>query len=115
MARPLLGGTPATGALAPPATHVRSGARAPVPAVVPSLVVLAWVLLLAPLVSHLPMAALAGLLMVIAWNMLEIRHVRHMLAVAPRSDVFVLVTCYVLTVVFDMVLAVGVGVVAASF
>src|SRR6185369_2776083 len=58
---------------------------------------------------------LAGLLMVIAWNMLEIRHVRHMLAVAPRSDVFVLVTCYVLTVVFDMVLAVGVGVVAASF
>jgi SulP family sulfate permease len=53
--------------------------------------------------------------MLIAWNMLELRHIERMLRVAPRSDVLVLVTCYVLTVVFDMVLAVGVGVVLASF
>ena len=72
-------------------------------------------LVLAPLVAHLPMASLAALLLLVAWNMSEIRHVRHMLAVAPRSDVFVLVTCYVLTVVFDMVLAVSVGVVLAAF
>jgi SulP family sulfate permease len=115
IAAPFFGGIAATGALARTATNVRSGARSPIAAVVHALVVLASVLLLAPLVSQLPMAALAGLLMVIAWNMLEIRHIQHMLAVAPRSDVFVLVTCYVLTVVFDMVLAVGVGVVAASF
>jgi SulP family sulfate permease len=112
---PFFGGIAATGALARTATNVRAGARSPVAAVVHSVVVLASVLVLAPLVAYLPMASLAALLMLIAWNMLELRHVEHMLRVAPRSDVLVLVTCFVLTVVFDMVLAVGVGVVLASF
>jgi SulP family sulfate permease len=112
---PFFGGIAATGALARTATNVRSGARSPVASVVHAIVVLASVLVLAPLVAHLPMASLAALLMVIAWNMLEVRQVEHMARVAPRSDVVVLVTCYLLTVVFDMVLAVGVGVVLASF
>jgi SulP family sulfate permease len=86
-----------------------------VASVVHSFVVLASVIVLAPLVGHLPMASLAALLVLIAWNMLELRHIEHMLLVGPRSDVFVLLVCYVLTVVFDMVLAVGVGVVLASF
>jgi sulfate permease, SulP family len=77
--------------------------------------VLASVLLLAPIVAHLPMASLAALLLLVAWNMAEIRQIRHMIRVAPRSDVFVLLTCYVLTVAFDMVLAVSVGVVLAAF
>jgi SulP family sulfate permease len=112
---PFFGGIAATGALARTATNVRSGGRSPIASIVHALVVLASVLVFAPLVAHLPMASLAALLMLVAWNMLEVRQVEHMVRVAPRSDVVVLVTCYVLTVVFDMVLAVGVGVVLASF
>lgn len=112
---PFFGGIAATGALARTATNVRSGARSPIACVVHALVVLASVLLLAPVMAHLPMASLAALLLLVAWNMAEIRHVRHMIRVAPRSDVFVLLACYVLTVAFDMVLAVSVGVVLAAF
>ena len=112
---PFFGGIAATGALARTATNVRSGARSPIASVVHALVVLASVLVLAPLVSHLPMASLAALLVLVAWNMLEFRHVEHMVRVAPRSDLFVLFTCYALTVLVDMVLAVSVGVVLASF
>ena len=67
----------------------------------------------APLVAG-TMAALAGLLLVVAWNMSEARHFLHVARVAPRSDAIVLLTCFVLTVVFDMVLAVSVGVVLAA-
>src|SRR5262249_48776159 len=61
-----------------------------------------------------PMASLAAVLFLVAWNMAEIRHVGHVLRVAPRSDVLVLVTCYVLTVAVDMVSAVSVGGVLAA-
>jgi SulP family sulfate permease len=72
------------------------------------------VVLLAPLVAFVPMAALAALLLRVAWNMAEPRHFLRVLRVGPRSDVFVLVTCYGLTVAFDMVIAVSVGVVLAA-
>ncbi len=104
----------ATGALARTATNIRAGARSPLAAVVHAAVVLASILLLAHIVSYVPMASLAALLLVIAWNMSEVRHMAHVLRVAPKSDVFVLVTCYVLTVAFDMVLAVSVGIVLAA-
>src|SRR6202034_3089004 len=61
-----------------------------------------------------PMASLGALLLLVAWNMSELRHFRHILKVAPRSDVLVLLTCYGLTVAFDMVVAVSVGVVLAA-
>jgi SulP family sulfate permease len=112
---PFFGGIAATGALARTATNIRSGARSPVAAVVHAGVVLGAIVALAPLVAHLPMGSLAALLLLVAWNMSDRQHVAHMLRVAPRSDVFVLVTCFALTVVFDMVLAVGVGVVLAAF
>ncbi len=114
LAAPFFGGIAATGALARTATIIRAGARSPVAAVVHALVVLACVLLFAGLVSHVPMASLAALLLVVAWNMSEVRHVGHVLRVAPKSDVFVLLVCYGLTVVFDMVLAVSVGIVLAA-
>ena len=60
------------------------------------------------------MAGLAALLLLVAWNMSEVKHFAHILRVAPRSDALVLVTCFVLTVVFDMVVAVSVGVVLAA-
>jgi sulfate permease, SulP family len=111
---PFFGGIAATGALARTATNVRAGARSPIAAVVHSLVVLAAVVLLAPLVAYVPMASLAGLLLLVAWNMSEAKHFWHVVRVAPRSDVAVLVTCYLLTVFFDMIVAVSVGVVAAA-
>ena len=111
---PFFGGIAATGALARTATNIRAGARSPVAAAVHSLVVLACILILARIVSYVPMASLAALLLVIAWNMSELRHMAHVLRVAPKSDVFVLVTCYVLTVAFDMVIAVTVGIVLAA-
>ena len=111
---PFFGGIAATGALARTATNVRAGARSPISAVVHSLVVLLAILLVAPLVSYVPMASLAGLLMLVAWNMSEARHFINILRIAPKSDVIVLLLCYVLTVVFDMVIAVSFGVVLAA-
>jgi SulP family sulfate permease len=111
---PLFGGIAATGAIARTATNVRSGARSPVAAMTHAVTVLLAVLLLAPLIAYLPMASLAALLLIVAWNMSEVRHFMHTLRVAPRSDVAVLLTCYALTVLVDMVVAVGVGVVLAA-
>jgi sulfate permease, SulP family len=107
---PFLGGIPATGAIARTATNIRAGARSPIAAIVHALTVLAAVLVLAPLIGYLPMAGLAALLLLVAWNMSEVKHFGHILRVAPRSDALVLITCFGLTVVFDMMVAVSVGV-----
>jgi SulP family sulfate permease len=111
---PFFGGIAVTGALARTATNIRAGATSPIAAVIHSLFVLAAVLVAAPLVAYVPMAALAALLLLVAWNMGDVRHFVHTLRVAPRSDVAVLLTCFFLTVVFDMVVAIGVGVVLAA-
>ncbi len=111
---PLFGGIAATGALARTATAIRAGARSPFAAVTHALVVFAAMVFLAPLVAYIPMASLAALLLLVAWNMSEIRHFAGVLRIAPRSDVFVLLTCFVLTVVFDMVWAVSVGFLLAA-
>jgi sulfate permease, SulP family len=111
---PLFGGIPATGAIARTATNIRSGARSPVAAMTHALVVLLAVIALAPLIGYLPMAALAALLLLVAYNMSEVKHFAHVVRVAPKSDVTVLLTCYGLTVVFDMVIAVTVGIVLAA-
>lgn len=111
---PFFGGIPATGAIARTATNIRAGARSPIAAVVHAVTVLAAVLALAPLLGRLPMAALAALLLLVAWNMSDAHHVVRTLRVAPRSDVAVLLTCYGLTVFFDMVIGVSVGMVLAA-
>ena len=111
---PLFGGITATAAIARSATNVRSGASSPLAAIIHSLVVLLAMVLLAPLFSYLPMAALAALLVIVAWNMSEAGHVLHTLRIAPRSDVLVLLTCLSLTVLFDMVMAVAVGLLLAA-
>lgn len=111
---PFFGGMTATAAIARTATNVRSGARSPVAALVHAGVVLLALVSLAGLLGYVPMSALAALLLVVAWNMAEVPHVINMARRAPASDVIVLFTCFGLTVLFDMVLAVGVGVVLAS-
>ncbi len=111
---PFFGGIAATGALARTATNIRAGARSPFAAAMHSVFVLACTLALAPLVSYLPMAALAALLIIVARNMSEARHFLRLARIAPRHDVLVMMTCFILTVVFDMVIAVTVGVVLAA-
>jgi SulP family sulfate permease len=111
---PFFGGIPATGAIARTATNFRYGGRTPIAAMTHALTILLAILLLAPLIRFLPMASLAALLLLVAWNMSEAEHFLHTLKVAPKSDVAVLLTCYFLTVVFDMVIAVTVGIMLAS-
>jgi sulfate permease, SulP family len=114
---PFFGGITATAAIARTATSIRSGARSPIAAVVHSLVVLLAVVSLAGPLGHVPMSALAALLFVIAWNMSEPRLFVRTVRSAPRGDVAILLTCFLLTVLFDMVLAVavGIGLAAALF
>ena len=111
---PLFGGITATAAIARSAANVRAGAFSPLSAMLHALVVLLAMLFLAPLFSYLPMAALASLLLMVAWNMSEPKQVIHTLKIAPRNDILVLLTCLILTVLFDMVLAVGVGLLLAA-
>ncbi|MCM2250620.1 MAG: SulP family inorganic anion transporter, partial [Geothrix sp.] len=111
---PFFGGIPATGAIARTATNFRFGGRTPVAAMAHALTILLAILALAPLIRFLPMASLAALLLLVAWNMSEAEHFIHTLKVAPKSDVAVLLTCFFLTVVFDMVIAVTVGIMLAS-
>ncbi len=111
---PFFGGIAATGALARTATNIRAGAQSPLSSVIHSVFILACTIALAPLVAYLPMAALAALMLIVAKNMSEARHFVRLTRIAPRPDVFVLWTCFGLTVVFDMVIAVSVGVVLAA-
>ncbi len=112
---PFFGGIACTGAIARTATGIRYGSRSPFATVIHALVILIAVLSLAPLISWLPMASLAALLVMVAWNMADAKHFGHIVRVAPKSDVAVLLVCYALTVVFDMVVAVTAGIVLAAF
>ena len=114
MVGPFVGGFAATGAIARTAINVRAGARSPLAAITHSVFLLAAVVALAPALGHLPMASLAALLLVVAWNMSEARHFVHTVRRAPRSDVAVLLACFGLTIVFDMVVAVTAGIVLSS-
>jgi SulP family sulfate permease len=111
---PFFGGIAATGAIARTAANVRSGGRTPIAAVAHAVFVLFAVLLLAPLLGYLPMASLAALLIIVAWNMSDARHFAHVVRVAPKSDIAVLLACFGLTVFFDMVVAVTAGIVLSA-
>jgi SulP family sulfate permease len=82
--------------------------------VIHSLFLLASIVLLAGVLGYVPMAGMAALLLVVAWNMSDARHFTRIMRIAPRSDVVVLLVCFVLTVAYDMVVAVVVGVVLAA-
>jgi sulfate permease, SulP family len=110
---PLLGGMPATGALARTATNIRSGGRTPLSGVAQALVLLLIGLFAAPLVGRIPMAVLSGILTLVAWNMGnwstffgEFR--------GPRSDLAVLLSTFALTVFVDLIVAIEVGMVLAA-
>lgn len=114
LASPLFGGIAATGAIARTAVNVRAGAVSPIAALVHALFLLSAIVLLAPWLGTLPMASLAALLVMVAWRMGDFPHVARMIRDAPRGDAAVMLACMLLTVAFDMIVAVTVGLAMAS-
>ncbi len=114
MIAPLFGGIPATAAIARTSANVRAGGSSPLSSVTHSVFILIAIVSLAPMLAYIPMASMAALLLVIAWNMADAKHFIRTLTVAPKNDVLVLLTCFTLTVLFDMTIAVGVGISLAA-
>lgn len=110
IAAPLFGGIPSSSAIARTIANVKLGASLPLAGIVHSVFILLSILLLAPLLSYIPMAAIAALLLMVAWNMTEARHLMRTLRVAPRDDAIVLLLCILLTVLFDITVAVAIAV-----
>lgn len=110
----LFGGIPATGAIARTAANVKNGGRTPVAGIVHSIVVLIILLVLMPYASLIPMPTIAAILFIVAYNMCGWRNIRNTIKTAPKSDIAVLCVTLVFTVIFDLVVAIGVGLVLAS-
>lgn len=106
---PFFGGIPATAALARTAANIRAGGSTPLASVVHALFIVVAMLLIADLLAYIPMASMAALLVMVAWNMSDAKLFMQTLKTAPRDDVAILLGCFGLTVLFDMTLAVGVG------
>lgn len=114
LAAGFFGGMPATGAIARTAVNVRSGARTRVSSITHSLVLLGVVSVGAAVVSQIPLAALAGVLMVTATRMVSLTRVRHILRTS-HSEAWIFATTALITVSFDLIYAVGIGILAAAF
>lgn len=110
----LFGGIPATGAIARTATNVKNGGRTPIAGIVHSLILLAIMLLFGPYAKLIPLSCLAGILMVIAYHMSEWMQFKSILK-GNRMDVIILLTTFFLTVIFDLVIAIEIGMVLSSF
>ena len=111
----LFGGIPATGAIARTAANVKNGGRTPVAGIVHAITLLLILLFLLPYASKIPMSCLAAILIMVAYNMSGWRTFAHMLKTAPKSDIAVLLTTFLLTVFFDLVVAIEIGMVLAAF
>ncbi|MBN6711471.1 C4-dicarboxylic acid transporter DauA [Haemophilus haemoglobinophilus] len=114
IASPFLGGITATAAIARSAANVKSGAVSPISSVVHALLVLFSLLFFAKALSYLPLSSMAALLLVVAWNMANVGQIVQLIRRSGPNEIAVLLTCLVLTVIFDMVIAITVGVLLAS-
>ncbi len=112
MVSPLIGGIPATGAIARTMTNINNGGRTPVAGIAHAIVLALIYLFLMPLVQYIPMSCLAGVLVVVSYNMSEWRSFKAILK-NPKSDIIVLLVTFFLTVVFDLTVAIEVGVLIA--
>jgi len=110
----LFGGIPATGAIARTVANIKNGGRTPVAGIVHSVVLLLIVLLFMPFAKMIPLTALAAVLLVVAYNMCEWRSFVGLLK-APKSDIAILLVTFFMTVLFDLVVAIEVGIVLAAF
>lgn len=111
---PFFGGITATAAIARSATNFKVGAQSPIASIVHSSVVLLGLVALTSILAYLPMPAMAALLLVVAWNMSEAPKIKRMIARSPSNDVIVFLVCFLLTIFFDMVIAITAGIVLAS-
>lgn len=109
---PLFGGIPATGAIARTMTNINNGGRTPVAGIIHALVLLLILLFLMPLAQYIPMACLAGVLVIVSYNMSEWRTFKALLK-NPKSDVTVLLITFFLTIIFDLTIAIEVGLIIA--
>ena len=110
----LFGGIPATGAIARTAANVKNGGRTPIAGMVHAVVLLLILVVLMPFAGMIPMPTIAAILFMVAYNMSEWRHFVHLCKTAPKSDIIVLVLTFALTVLFDLVVAISVGMVLAA-
>lgn len=110
----LFGGIPATGAIARTAANVKNGGRTPIAGMVHSVTLLVILLVLMPTAALIPMTTLAAVLIVVAWNMCDWSTFFRLVRTAPKSDIIVLVGTFLLTVIFDLVVAIEVGIVVSA-
>ena len=109
----IFGGIPATGAIARTATNIKAGGKTPVAGIIHAITLMLLLLFLAPLAKRIPLSCLAGILVVVSYNMSELDHFLDIFK-APRSDVVVLLTTFLLTVLVDLTVAVQIGLVLAA-
>ncbi|MCR4690456.1 MAG: STAS domain-containing protein [Lachnospiraceae bacterium] len=109
----LFGGIPATGAIARTAANIKNGGRTPVAGMVHSIVLVLVLVLLMPYAALIPMPTIAAILFMVAYNMCQWRTFVHLCKTAPKSDIIVLVVTFILTVVFDLVVAIEFGMIMA--
>lgn len=109
---PFFGGIPVTGAIARTMTNINNGGRSPIAGIIHAFVLLLILLFLAPLTKHIPMACLAGVLVMVAYNMFGVRTVKGMLR-NPKSDISVLLLTFLLTVLFNLTIAIEIGLLLA--
>ncbi len=110
----LFGGIPATGAIARTAANVKNGGRTPIAGMVHSVTLLVILLVLMPTAALIPMTTLAAVLIVVAWNMCDWSTFFRLVRTAPKSDIIVLAGTFLLTVIFDLVVAIEVGIVVSA-
>lgn len=110
----LFGGIPATGAIARTAANIKNGGRTPVAGMVHAVTLLLILVVLMPYAALIPMPAIAAILFMVAYNMSEWREFVHLCKTSPKSDILVLILTFVLTVVFDLVVAIEVGMLLAA-
>ena len=111
---PFFGGITATAAIARSAANVRAGGTSPIASIIHALVVLLAILVLAPFLSLLPLSSMAALLLMVAYNMSDLKGVTKTVKTVPKGDVLILVICVLLTVFFDMVVAIAFGCIMAA-
>ena len=109
----LFGGIPATGAIARTAANINNGGKTPISGIVHAIVLLLILVFLMPYAALIPMPTIAAILFVVAYNMSQWRPIVRLIKTAPKSDIFVMLLTFILTVVFDLVVAIGVGIVLA--
>jgi len=110
----LFGGIPATGAIARTATNIKNGGRTPISGIVHAIVLLLIMLLMAPVAKLIPLSCLAGILIVVSWHMGEWHHFIALFK-SNKMDIVVLLTTFFLTVFFDLILAIEIGMILSSF